>query len=503
MKHGRGSGQRTIQQIPRIRPRETRISSQGAAESTKDTSKIVVTHLESGFSSSDVNSPSSEPGRASTDYSNGAFSVHWFQLFNAVAFQIMMGAPIILFAKSLGASSTVLGIVAAFTPLMTVMQLPATRFLERCSYRQFVLSGWGLRTIFIFVVAVIPVLWFLDAMSKLALLLATLFLFNLLRGISSAGIMPWIAAIIPESIRGRFLAVDQFFMYLGSLFALCVSAMLMSGKVDDWEYSLVFLVSAIGGTVSLYFIKRIPDAPAEDVVRRSAQPVPWLAILKYPPFLRLLIFNLLFMVMIGSLGVFTVEYLREFPKFDPHLILLLSAVSFIGPLLSLLITGRVIDAIGSKPLLRAGLIGFIFVLAGWCMIAGGLIPCTIPTIVALNFLSGLSGANFSLANTRIMMATMPEMGRNHFFALFTVITSLGLGAAPVVWGISLDAIGTYEFVTDWFSWRKHSIYFAALMPFAVAALVCVNFLVEAKAGQTLNSSVHYAKLKRMSKNWQR
>ena len=49
----------------------------------------------------------------------GSFNLHWFSLFNAISFQIMMGAPIIVYAKSLGASSTTLGIIAAFTPLMT------------------------------------------------------------------------------------------------------------------------------------------------------------------------------------------------------------------------------------------------------------------------------------------------------------------------------------------------------------------------------------------------
>jgi len=424
-------------------------------------------------------------------------------MFNAVAFQIMMGAPIILFAKSLGATSTVLGIVAAFTPLMTVMQLPAARFLDRCSYRQFVLSGWGARTVFIFVVAAIPLMIFLDNLSKLCALLAVLFLFNLLRGISSAGFMPWIAAIIPESERGRFLAFDQFFMYLGSLFALLVSAVVMTGQVDNWEYSLVFLVSALGGTASLYFIKRIPDAPAGDVVTRSAQSVPWRAMLQYVPFFRLVVFNLLFMIVIGSISIFSIEFLREIPGFKPELILYLSGVTFLGPLLSLLLTGRVIDAVGSKPVLRVALGGFVIVVSGWCLIAANVIPCTVWTVAALNFLSGLAGANFNLANLRIVMSAIPEMGRNHFFALFTVITSLGLGAAPIAWGVTLDAIGTYEVVTGWFTWRKHSIYFAALIPPLFVAIGLVNILQEPGAGQRAENTLLGAKLKRFAKNWQR
>ncbi len=414
----------------------------------------------------------------------------------------MMGAPIILYAKSIGASSTVLGIIAAFTPLMTVLQLPAARFLDRCSYRQFVLAGWGLRTVFIFVVAVVPLLVFLDDPSKMAVLLATLFLFNLLRGISSAGWMPWIAAIIEDRHRARFLAVDQLFMYVGSLVALVVSAVVMAGHVDSWEYSLVFLVSALGGTASLYFIKRIPDAPAGEALSRSSQSVPWGAILRFPPFLRLLVFNLLFVVMVGSLSVFTVEYLREFPQYDAGLVLILSGVSFIGPLLSLLITGRIIDAVGSKPILRVSLAIFFLVITGWLLIAANALPCTIWLVGGLNFLSGLAGANFNLANLRIVMATMPEMGRNHFFAMFTVITSLGLGGAPVVWGITLDAIGTYEYVAGWFTWRRHSFYFAALLMFNVVTLIAVNLLTES-TGPARDSTVWYARLRRLAKGWMR
>jgi MFS family permease len=441
----------------------------------------------------------------SPSYPRGAFNSHWFNLFNAIAFQVMMGAPIVLFGKSLGASSTVIGIIAAFTPLMTVMQLPAARFLDRYSYRQFVLSGWGLRTVFIYLVAVIPLLGFLDNTSRLALLLAALFIFNLLRGISSAGWMPWIAAIIPEPVRGRFLARDQLFTYAGSLLSLVACAWVMRGRVDPWEFSVVFLISAVGGSASLWFIKRIPDAPTGEAMTRSAHPVPWLAMLRHSPFLRLLGFNLLFMLVIGSLSVFTVEFLREFQHFEADMILMLSGVAFVGPILSLMITARVIDGVGSKPVLRVALAIFALVLIGWLLIAGGVWPCTVPIVTALNFFTGLAAANFNVANTRIAMATMPEMGRNHFFALFTVITSLGLGAAPVMWGVTLDAIGGYEMATGWgeFAWRRHSIYFAVLLLADVAAFAAVTWLVEAASTPRGDGNVIAGRLRRLSRIWMR
>ena len=437
----------------------------------------------------------------SGDYPRGSFNAHWFSLFNAVSFQIILGAPIIVYAKSVGASSTVLGIIASFTPLMTIFQLPAAQFLGRYGYKQFVLMGWSLRTIFIFVVTAVPVMFFLNDTSKLVVILASLFGFNLLRGIASAAWMPWIAALIPEKTRGRFLSVDQLFMHVGSLLALVVSAAVMTGHVEDWEYAMVFLVSALGATVSLVCIRKIPEVVATDVTRLSSQAVPWAEIVAYPPFRKLLVFNLIFMAVIGSLGVFTVEYLREFPKFEVSVVLYLSGVSFAGALVTLPFVGRLVDDAGSKPVMAGALGLFSAVILGWFFVAAGVLPCTMPVIAALNFASGVAGANFNLANVRIVMATMPEMGRNHFFALFTVITSLGLGAAPIVWGVSLDMIGTYEAVTGAFHWKRHSVYFLVLFFLNLFAMTFIRRLHEARGSEA--PGLVYGRLRRAGKLWYR
>ena len=219
----------------------------------------------------------------------------------------------ILYAKSIGATSSVVGILAAFTPLMTVLQLPAAKWLPVYGYKRFVLMGWGLRTIFIFIVAAVPMLLFLNDVAKIVLLVASLFVFNFLRGIASTAWMPWIAALIPEEEKAVFLSRDQIFMFCGSLMALLCSALVMSGSVASMEYSLVFLVSGLAGTGALFFIKRIPDVCGSELMRKSSEPVPWKQILFHPPFFSLLLFNLSLVIVVGSLGVLTVEYLHEFP----------------------------------------------------------------------------------------------------------------------------------------------------------------------------------------------
>ncbi len=415
----------------------------------------------------------------------GAFYVNGFSFFNAVSFQIILGAPVILFAKSLGASSLVLGIIASLTPLLTILQLVAARFLHRVGYRRFILAGWGTRSLFTLAIAVLPVWPPLDPGGRLFLLVAALFGFNLLRGLASGAWLPWLTALIPESGRGRFLSRDQAFMHAGCLVALLASAWVMSGSVEPWEYTSVFGLGVVAALASLWFIKRVPDVDSPEELRRSAVRVPWAAMLRFPPFARLLGFSLLYMIVAGGLGVFTIEFLVAHEKFSEGAVLGLSALAFVGALAGLAVAGPAIDSTGSKLWLRHTLALLGAVVAGWWAIAAGVLPGWIGLVGALNFLGGVSGAVFGLASTRIVMGSVPRMGRNHFFALFTVVTSLGLGGAPVAWGAVLDTVGTLEIVWPLFSLNRYSIYFGALIPLVFAARSLVQRLHDGE------NSAHY------------
>ncbi len=46
-----------------------------------------------------------------------------------------------------------------------------------------------------------------------------------------------------------------------------------------------------------------------------------------------------------------------------------------------------------------------------------------------------------MANTRLAMAVIPVMGRNHFFAIYSVVGNVTLGLAPIGWGLLIDAVG--------------------------------------------------------------
>ena len=327
-----------------------------------------------------------------------------------------------------------------------------------------------------------------------------------MRGISSGAWLPWLTDLIPEDVRGRFLSRDQLFMNAGSLVALLGSAALLSGDARAWQFTAVFLMSACGGVVSLLFLNRIPDIEAHETLMQSNTQVPWKEIVTYPPFLRLVIFNLLFVLSIGSLAVFTVSFLKTKIGYSESRILYLSTIYFVGAMMSLPFVGRVLDRTGSKLVLRLALLVFVLVVLGWSLLAAGVIAPSFALIAALQFVFGIAGPNFNLANVRITMNTMPPMGRSHFFAFFTVITSLGLGFGPLLWGICLDAIGDRRATNFGLEWNKFSVFYFALLVMNLATLFYSGMLHEKESrGPRIDPRdlVFRAKLRRLSRFWQR
>jgi MFS family permease len=162
-----------------------------------------------------------------------------------------------------------------------------------------------------------------------------------------------------------------------------------------------------------------------------------------------------------------VEFLAVKEKFGEDTILFLGALAFVGALGGLALTGPWLDETGSKPWLARALLLFEVAVVGWLLLAGGLLPAWNSMVGALNLLGGLAGAMFGVASTRIVMGSVPVMGRNHFFALYAVLTGLALGASPMVWGAMLDFLGPLDIAFGDFHLNRYTVYFAAILLLAL------------------------------------
>jgi MFS family permease len=425
-----------------------------------------------------MNTASVQP--TTTTFHPDASNSFRFSLFNAVNFQITLGAPMVLYAKSLGGSATTIGIVASLAPLMTVLQLPTAYFIPKVGYKGFVLFGMSARAALLFLLAILPLLRFLRPVTQVELMLTFLFLFNVVRGISTGAWLPWLTALVPPGARTNFLRSDQLHMQCGGMLAIAISTAVLWSGGRPWQFALLFAISMFSGMLSLHFVRKIPDIEVGDQVKSSGQPVPWLAILRHPPFSKLLIFNVVYSWVIGGLAAFVIAFLEGKGGYTAGQVLAVSLAGAFGAFASVPFIGPILERTGSKPVLRVSLALYLIGIGFWVFVTAGLVPAGY-ALVGIDYLVlGVAGGLFSIANVRIAMDTMPELGRNHFFSLFTVFTSLSLGLAPIFWGVFLDALAKHEFALGLFRVNRFSTYFVLLVLITIVALFLTRPLIEKK-----------------------
>jgi len=399
-----------------------------------------------------------------------------FAFLNALSFQIVLNSPMVLYAKTLGASATVLGIISGMMPLLVVFQIPAAQYIDRVGYRRFVYAGWGVRVLFIFGMALVPLLgFFLSPTTRLALLLTLLFGFNLSRGISSCAWLPWISQLVPEAVRGRYLARDAAWVNLASCATFLLSGLFLGRQPRDWQFAVLFAFSALMGFASLAFLKRIPDCPIPARSKTDRSTLSWGAMLRFPPFRRLLRAVIAWSLAYGGLTAFTTVFLKSETSLGENMILMLGSVSFLGGLCSLWFLGSRLDHLGSKPVILFSLMIWMGILAGWGLLAGGGLILRLEVVLTLQFVMGLFAALVQMANTRLVMAVIPPAERNHCFALYSVVGSLALGLSPILWGLMIDAAAAVCVRWAGLEWNRFTLFFAA-----AAAAMGVTWVLAAR-----------------------
>jgi MFS family permease len=407
-----------------------------------------------------------------------------FQVFNTSSFYLIMGLPMMLYFKKLGASATVLGVIAALGALMNIFQIPAARFVEIIGYRTFVLRGWISRSFMIGGVALVVSLPLpVDESTRQILVLFLLFLFNIARGISLSGYLPWISAIVPESVRGRFLSMDQAASQSALLLTVALSAVYLQWTERASAFGALFAASLLLAGMSLIYLKRIPDAPVSPAAKEGGEEVPWRAMLQHGPFLKLVIFHSMMMLALSGGGLIFIPFARDQLGCSDSKFMILHLIWGSIFVLTSLATGKMLDRVGSRPVLGLSALIFGIHWLGWGAVAAHLLPFQWGIIFFQQATAGVGLALYNSAHMRLLMGTVPAMGRSHFFALFSVAASLVAGLAPLGWGLLTDAMRSVKFGTG-VEVNRFVILYVTMTLILIPAMVALRRIEEARASTT-------------------
>jgi MFS family permease len=358
-----------------------------------------------------------------------------FAFFNALAWQIGIGTPMVLFAEQLGATPFEVGLAYSFVFVLTPVQIVSTALLPRYGFKALMLGGWRTRSFFLGVPAMLALLalngeqpWMVQA------LVWSVFFFCLFRSIGAASGTSWFYAILPEKVRGRYFASDQFVSAVAGVGTLLASAGLFALLPVYPALLVQYAIALLGSSISYFSLKKLPDAerPTSISLRTVLRDTPR-HLFSRSTFRLYVWLAVACAVLATPIPPFSAYYLKVGPKFSTGQIMLFEVLRYLGVMVAAWVIRRRIDATGARPFFLLALASYFAVAVFWWFFLengfGG-----IPGIVAAYFLLGLGAATWAIANLNYLPQIISKEDRTLAVSVHGAVTACIGGLSPVVWG---------------------------------------------------------------------
>ena len=380
-----------------------------------------------------------------------------FAFFNAMAWQIGIGTPMVLFAEQLGATPFEVAVAYSFVFVLTPLQIVSTALLPRYGFKALMLGGWRTRSFFLGVPALLAVLMIAGAKEQrwmIQALVWSVFFFCVFRSIGAASGNSWFYAILPERVRGRYFASDQFVSAVAGVATLLASAAFFAFLPVYAALLAQYVIALAGSTVSYFSLKRLPDAERPTSINLRT-------VLRDTPrhlFVASAFRNYVWLavgcaVIATPIPPFAAYYLKVGPQLSTAQIMLAEVLRYSGVIVAAWVIRRRIDAVGAKPFLAVAMAIYAAVGAYWWVFLengfGG-----IGGIFAVYFMLGLGTATWAIANLNYLPRLTGDAERTLLVSIHGAVTAFVGGLSPTVWGFFLkQGEGPARSIdTDVFQW---------------------------------------------------
>lgn len=354
------------------------------------------------------------------------------------------GAFLVAFALKLGASNFVIGLLAAIPALAQLIQIPSIYLVERIGNRRaIVVTASASDRTFWLLIALIPFL--LSPGAGLILLLIATILHSSLSAVVNCSWNSWMRDLVPQDRLGSF-----FSRRMRAMTGLGIVLGLVGGVyVDYWKrlfpnnevhaYSILFITGFLIGMLGVYFMSTIPEPPIERVEREASFFDLVTRPFKDVNFRELIVFLGSWNFAVNLAAPFFTVYMLKRLQLHMSLVMVLTVLSQIMNFVFMRLWGRFSDRFSNKsvlgvsgPLFIASILAFVFTT----------LPekyfLTIPLLVLIHALMGISAAGVTLASGNIGLKLAPKGHATAYLAANSIVSSFAAGIAPVIGGRFAD-----------------------------------------------------------------
>jgi len=360
------------------------------------------------------------------------------------------GVFLVAFALQLGASNTMVGLLAAIPFLAQLVQVPAIYLVEKIRNRKLI-SVYSLTVarLFWLLIGLIPFLFSVKA-GLVAFTIAFLVRSSLV-AIGSTSWNSWMRDLVPKNQLGTFFSKR---MSLATGLGIPLS-LVAAFYLDCWKkvfpafelygYSILFFSGCLIGLLGIRYISMIPEPRMVQTNEKTKFARLLLQPFKNENFKNLIIFLGSWNFAVNLAVPFFTVYMLKRLKLEMSLIIALSVVSQLMSVAFFRVWGRFSDRFSNKSVLRVSGPLFIGCILAWTFTT---MPeryfFTMPLLVTIHILTGISAAGVALASGNIGLKLAPRGQATAFLSVISLINSLAAGIGSILGGKFADFFAGQE-----------------------------------------------------------
>ncbi|MEG4023714.1 MFS transporter [Microcoleus sp. S13C4] len=400
-------------------------------------------------------------------------------VFATLFYSIIGGALLSNFLLDLGAGPVEIGMLASIPQLVNLLQPFGAYIGDRTQSRHWY-SFWIFGISRLLWLILVPALWWggsfhLAQHQLVQLTLAIIWVSQVLESLGRASFLSWLAALVPQRLRGRYFGFRNSAVSLTNLIGVPLMALAVSnwpgGKLQG--YSALLVLGIVLGLISIgcqFFMTdvnpKLVHVTHLDTGEKSSTGIIF-SFLKEANFLKFLLYSGLWSFAVNVSAPFFNLYLLDDLKIDVSVVTLYGSLGAGANLLMLVFWGKLADRVGNRPIMIV--VGILVALTPLLWLEGGTAPIFLWVwFPLLHIIGGATWAAIDLCSGNLMMSVAPLLNQSIYFAIAAAVpgvtgamgitvggflaTLTNLGGLPGVFALSavlrLVALLTLVFVSE-------------------------------------------------------
>lgn len=335
-----------------------------------------------------------------------------FTFFNVISFSFIGLDIMTLYTLRLEASSIFVGMLSSFFFMTFFFTLIGRRVVQRVGAVQVFGRFWLIRYMLMIPVALTALPFLRENRGVVLVIIALGVLgFNVSKGIAIAAHPPVLGEITGDRDRGSFLSRNQLIIHLMRIVTGISMALLLGRASPIGTYAVFIVTGVVAGLLASRAIFKLPEpsgvsSPSRETNLLQAARHAWSS----SQFRHLTLVGGLATFVVSMATPFLVVLFKELYGHLDSSIVLFTVAGSVGAVAMALISGFLVDQVGSKPLIFAFTVVTAAVFAAIVLqpgAGGGIAAVVFPIVAYFLFQMGHFGM-MNAADTYFFAATKPE-----------------------------------------------------------------------------------------------